>query len=95
MHTPRPLALLLAVLCIGHLTSSSSARLTPSNASSTGSTATASVKRIPVVIDQDGGVEDLVAIMLLMLDPRVDLLMVSYIEAGATSLQGQLMLFLQ
>jgi inosine-uridine nucleoside N-ribohydrolase len=39
-------------------------------------------------------VEDLVAMMLLILDPRVDLLMVSYIEAGATRLQVQFRCFL-
>jgi hypothetical protein len=38
-------------------------------------------------------VEDLVAMMLLILDPRVDLLMVSYIEAGATRLQAQFRCF--
>jgi len=35
-----------------------------------------------VIIDHDGGVEDLVAMMLLLLDPRTNLLMVSYVEAG-------------
>jgi hypothetical protein len=39
-------------------------------------------KPVSVIIDHDGGVEDLVAVMLLMLDPRVKLLMVSYLEAG-------------
>lgn len=40
------------------------------------------------MIDQDGGVEDLVAVMLLLLDPKTDLLMVSYLEAGVCA-QGK------
>lgn len=82
MQSVIPSALLLALLCIGQL-AAGSARPAPSNASRTVvSTGAGPAKRIPVIIDQDGGVEDLVAVMLLMLHPRVDLLLVSYLEGG-------------
>ena len=79
--------MLLFLLVLSYLTACSAGRPAPQLNSSTngannrpGSPGTK--KPVRVVFDNDGGVEDLVAMMLLMLDSGTELLMVSYVEAG-------------
>jgi hypothetical protein len=92
---PSNIHILLRAVLLGYLFICTCARPTPGQdstrtgissstdiSSSSSSRAQPVQQRIPVILDQDGGVEDLVAMMLLALDPREDLLMVNYIEAG-------------
>jgi hypothetical protein len=77
------------LLVLTFVTACSSLRPTPTTAAQKA----AEEKPVPVIIDHDGGVEDLVAVMLLMLEPRVNLLMVSYVEAGECRCGPQLLQF--
>lgn len=87
-------ALVLAVLSCYTATCNGS-RPTPALTRHLGGSSSSSSpahNRTAVILDHDGGVEDLIAMMLLLLEPRTKLLMVSYIEAGRPLqvLHGQL-----